>query len=414
MKKIQIYRLGVQLLCLVMTVVGIFLNFKTTILAIMGLTLLSGAFYCGWICPYGFIQDLSSKLGQVLGIKKRKMPNGIHKVLLFSRYILLGLVMLISTDFIFSIMSFDPKENFGSLLGGNVVAIGALGVLSFFVIISLFFDRPFCNYLCYEGAKYGLLSSLRLLTIKRNEVKCVNCKKCDKACPMNIEVSKCSNLRSPQCINCFQCVSSCPVKGALNYGKVNMSKSEKKRYFTILAGSLVLISGFIVYNIFNGSNPLNSNNNYSVNAANGTVATETLPKASEESTVTNGDSSESLAQDTEKTAEDTESVSKDTENKSEDTIKSGEAAGITDGVYTGEGKGFRGTITVEVTVKDQGILSVEVVEHREDQRWFNRANNAIPSSIIESQSTDVDLVSGATYSSIGIRDAVKDALEKAK
>lgn len=399
MKKIQIYRLGVQILCLILTVVGFFINFKAAMLVIMGLTLLSGAFYCGWVCPYGFIQDLSSKLGQLLGIKKRKMPSGIQKVIVFSRYIIFGLVMLITTDYIFSIMSFDPRVNFGNLLSGNVITIGVVGVMCFFIMIALFFERPFCNYLCYEGAKYGLMSSFRFLTIKRDKSTCVSCKRCNKVCPMNIEVSKCSSLRSLQCINCFQCVSSCPVKGTLNYGKVNMSKGEKRRYLTMLAVALVLISGFLVYNIVNGSNLLNSKNMHGANSTNGTTVTETLPKTSEKSAVITGDSSENLGQNT--------------ENVSEDAKKLGDAAGIADGVYTGEGSGFRGTMTVEVTVKDQKILSVEVVEHRDDQKWFNRANNTIPNSIVESQSTDVDVVSGATYSSIGIRDAVKDALDKA-
>jgi uncharacterized protein with FMN-binding domain/ferredoxin len=456
MKKIQVYRLGVQVICLVLTVVGFFVNFKAAMLVIMGLTLLSGVFYCGWICPYGFIQDISSKLGQLLGIKKRKMPRRIQNVLVFSRYIIFGLVTLIATDLIFNIMSFDPRTNFGNLLSGNVVTAGVIAVMCFSVLVALFFDRPFCNYLCYEGAKYGLMSSFRIFTIKRNNSKCVNCKKCDKACPMNIEVSKCSNLRSPQCINCLQCVSSCPVKGALNYGKMNMKKNEKKKMVTALAVTVVLISGYIVYNILSGTNPLNNK----VNATNETQVTvsENLESTLEESTVTTKEGTESTTEDkivnnetesmnnenantnansettsentetssenTETSSENTETSSENTETSSENTETSsenteiivedaknlGDAAGIADGVYTGEGEGFRGNMIVEVTVKDQQIVSVEVVDHREDRRWFNRANNSIPDSIVESQSTDVDLVSGATYSSIGIRDAVKDAL----
>lgn len=384
MKNIKKYRLGIQILFLVLTIVGFFTNFKVAMIVIMGLTVLAGVFYCGWICPYGFIQDLSSRSGELLGIKKRKMPKAIQKILVYSRYIIFAFVTLIATNFIFSIMSFDPRVNFGNLLLGNVGTIGVIAVMCFFVVISLFFERPFCNYLCYEGAKYGGMSSFKLFTIKRKESSCVNCKKCDKTCPMNIEVSKCSNLRSPQCINCFQCVSSCPVKGTLSYGRVNMSTKEKKRYLAMSSVLLVLITAFIVYNIFNGTNPLSAKSKY--NSTNETTVTQTSPSTSKESKTITGDSSKNL----------------------------GDAAGIADGVYTGEGRGFRGNITAQVTVKNQQITSVEVVQYNDDFKWFNRANSVIPDSIVQSQSTDVDVVSGATYSSRGIKDAVKDALNKAK
>lgn len=387
MKKIQKYRLGVQLLSLVLTATAFFSNFRAAMLVIMGLTLLSGVFYCGWICPYGFLQDISGKLGRLIGIEKKKMPITLQKVLVFSRYIIFGLVFLIGTDLVFNIMSFDPRINFGKLLVGNVVIFSAIGVMSFFVLLALFFERPFCNYFCYEGAKYGLISSLRLFTIKRKESTCVNCKKCDRACPMNIEVSKCSNLRSPQCINCFQCISNCPIDGTLNYGKVNLTKGEKKTYFAILATVFVLITAFIVYNTLNGTTPLNFKDKHHAEAsASVTTINETLSSTSNDATVITGQGAENL----------------------------GDAAGIPDGVYPGKGEGFKGTMSVQVTIKDQQIVAVEVINHNDDIKWFNRANGVMPGRIIDTQKTDVNLVSGATYSSIGIRDGVKDALEKAK
>lgn len=388
-KGIQKYRFGVQILSLILTIASFFVNFEAAMIVILGLTIISGVFYCGWVCPFGFIQDLFSKLGALLGIKKRKMPRSIQKVLLFSRYIIFGLVLLVGTDLIFSIMSFDPRVNFEKLLLGNVIKIGVIIVIFIFSLVSLFFERPFCNYFCYEGAKYGLLSIFRPVTIKRNESKCVNCKKCDKVCPMNIEVSKCSNLRSAQCINCFECISSCPVKDTLNYGIMSMKNGEKKKYFSMLTASLVLIAVFLIYNIFNGTNPLSMKNHskgsHSV-GSNETIITDTTASTSDETKTIAGD----------------------------DAKKLGDAAGIDDGIYSGEGIGFRGPMTVEVTVKNQQIVSIEVVKHREDRDWFYRANAVIPNSIIESQSTDVDSVSGATYSSTGIIDGVKDALEKAK
>lgn len=94
------------------------------------------------------------------------------------------------------------------------------GIVIFYGVFSLFVDRPFCSYLCTEGARYGLLGKLRLFSIKRNESTCVNCKKCDKVCPMNIEVSTQNVIQDEQCISCFNCIESCPKKDTLKIGKV--------------------------------------------------------------------------------------------------------------------------------------------------------------------------------------------------
>lgn len=82
----------------------------------------------------------------------------------------------------------------------------------------------------------------------------------------------------------------------------------------------------------------------------------------------------------------------------------------TDGVYTGVGSGFRGEISVEVTVENGLIIDILVISSNDDKQFFDRASNSIISSIISTQSVDVDAVSGATFSSNGIIEAVADAL----
>ncbi|GMQ56315.1 hypothetical protein AN1V17_07080 [Vallitalea sediminicola] len=379
-KKIQKYRLSVQILCFVLTITSLLINFEVVMLVFLGLTLLSGVFYCGWICPFGFIQDIFSKVGSLLGIKKKKMPRTIHKILKFTRYIILGLVLVVATDLIFNIMAFDPRANFLRLLSFHMINIGSIAVICFFLIVGLFFERPFCNYFCYQGARYGLFSIFRPFTIKRNESLCVGCKKCDNICPMNIEISKCGNLRSPQCINCFQCITSCPVDGALSYGKMDFAKKGKNKYIGIITTIVsILILAFIAYNVFIVPESHEVKNNQH-------TETEKLPSQWDETKVI--------------TEENTKNI--------------GDAVGIADGIYVGEGEGFRDTIVVQITVKSEQIISVEVTEQNDDRKWFDRAYNAIPDKIIENQSTEVDAVSGASYSSQGIIDGVKDALNNAK
>lgn len=83
---------------------------------------------------------------------------------------------------------------------------------------------------------------------------------------------------------------------------------------------------------------------------------------------------------------------------------------FSNGTYTGSAQGFRGETSVKVVVKNNSISSIEVTSYQDDEQFFNQAKNTIISNIISSQSTDVDTVSGATYSSNGLINAVKNAL----
>lgn len=84
------------------------------------------------------------------------------------------------------------------------------------------------------------------------------------------------------------------------------------------------------------------------------------------------------------------------------------------GTYNGEGQGFGGTITVAVTLEDDTIIDIQVVSAPgEDSAYLSQGEGVI-STILSAQSTDVDTVSGATFSSTGIINAVNDALGKAE
>ena len=89
-----------------------------------------------------------------------------------------------------------------------------------------------------------------------------------------------------------------------------------------------------------------------------------------------------------------------------------DAAAYKDGTYYGTGTGFGGTLKVKVVISGGKITSIEVVENHDDSSYLNRAK-ALIGNIISSQSTNVDVISGATYSSNGIKSAVRDALRQA-
>ena len=83
-----------------------------------------------------------------------------------------------------------------------------------------------------------------------------------------------------------------------------------------------------------------------------------------------------------------------------------------DGIYTAEAIGFEGKITVQVTVAEDKITDITVLSAEDEEEYLSRAKRVIP-AILEGQSPNVDAVSGATYSSTGILNAVKLALAKA-
>ncbi|MEN8904956.1 MAG: FMN-binding protein, partial [Clostridiales bacterium] len=85
-----------------------------------------------------------------------------------------------------------------------------------------------------------------------------------------------------------------------------------------------------------------------------------------------------------------------------------------DGVYTGTANGYAPNLTVSVTIESDKIVSVEVGSNNETPSFASEPIASIPDAIVEAQSTDVDIVSGATKTSNGIKNAVADALSKAK
>ena len=121
---------------------------------------------------------------------------------------------------------------------------------------------------------------------------------------------------------------------------------------------------------------------------------------------------EETTQSTEEKGQQTSKIKKKTKSHKTESKKKAAKGNfdLEDGTYTGEGQGFGGTIKVSVVIKDKTITEINVVSAEgEDAAFFGRAKGVID-KILSGQKTDVDVVSGATYSSRGIISAVKNAL----
>lgn len=207
---VQPARTVVQVVVVIACVLGI-ISSKQVSDWLLPTTLLLGVLFCGWICPLGTLQDWAYKLGRKMKLPELRVPCAIQRYLQLSRYLFYFLLTLGIT---FSVL--QGTRHLSKLMRGEAIGIVALAVLIGFVLFGMFFNRPFCNYICTGGARRGLWSVVRIIGIRRDTSTCSNCKLCTRSCPMNIDVANTDFVRHPNCIGCMSCLSACP-KGCISF-----------------------------------------------------------------------------------------------------------------------------------------------------------------------------------------------------
>ncbi len=183
------------------------------------LSLLFGSVFCGWICPFGSIQEWFGKIGRKLFKRKYNhfIPYRFDKYLRYLRYVvLIWVIYMTATTGYLIFADYDPYYALFNLWSDEVSLVG-LGILIITLLLSLFVERPWCKYACPLGAALGLMNKIRIFQIRRNPSTCISCSSCDRICPMNIEVSKYEKINDAQCISCLQCTSdnTCPIEGTV-------------------------------------------------------------------------------------------------------------------------------------------------------------------------------------------------------
>lgn len=179
------------------------------------LALLFGPVFCGWVCPLGSIQEWFGKLGRKL-FKQRYnhiVPEKADWALRWFRYaVLLWVVYMTARSGTLVFSSLDPYQALFNFWSAEV-APTALIVLGATLGLSLIVERPWCRYACPYGALLGLSNKIRIFRIRRQPATCISCGKCDRVCPMNLDIANKETVSAVHCISCFECTSerSCPV-----------------------------------------------------------------------------------------------------------------------------------------------------------------------------------------------------------
>ncbi len=231
---------------------GSFSADRSTIYYVCGILLLYsilfGRMICGWLCPFGLVQELVYK---VKTPKLGKSP--VTRILSYLKYVILVFfVLIVPITYAFRD---TPLPTFckyicpaGTLEGGlgllsNAVnesyfsMLGPLFTWKFMLMVSIlvgsiFIFRLFCRFICPLGALYGLFNRISLFGIKLDNSKCTHCGLCVNHCKVDIRC-----VGDQECISCGECIDVCPTKaiswkGSKIFLKANEGSAESKKHQT--------------------------------------------------------------------------------------------------------------------------------------------------------------------------------------
>lgn len=192
------------------------------LLIILATALILKRGFCSWVCPIGLLTEHLNQIHRFIFKKDLKIPFWIDYPLRSLKYLILLFFLwaiMIKMDLnsleIFIYSPYNMIADIKMLLFFKNISLFALWVLVALVILSVLIRNFWCRYLCPYGALLGALSLMSLFKVQRNKDSCTQCKRCTKACPVNIQVHRSTYVISDECHACLKCVAICPEKNTL-------------------------------------------------------------------------------------------------------------------------------------------------------------------------------------------------------
>ncbi len=173
---------------------------------LVSVLLIGRGVFCGWLCPFGALQELLGQLARALGVPQWSPPPAIEKRLWMGKYIAAAVVLVVTMTQIDQSGVATELEPFKTAITSKfarawpyVLYAGAL------LAIGLFSERAYCRFLCPLGGVLALLDRLHLINLLKRRPECGNpCRLCERACPVRaIEPS--GKIVTAECFQCLDC-----------------------------------------------------------------------------------------------------------------------------------------------------------------------------------------------------------------
>lgn len=185
--------------------------------AVLVYTMFQGRKFCAWLCPFGTAQELISSIRGRRWRMKPRTPFYVDRKLAWLKYmILLATATLTVAGLNYLFIRLCPFQGLSLL---PKLAVPGLVITLLVLTGSLFWERPWCRFLCPYAALMnifqwlGELIGVRRKKIRRNLERCTDCGLCSLHCPMNINITEDEYVRNRDCIHCGLCAENCPKPG---------------------------------------------------------------------------------------------------------------------------------------------------------------------------------------------------------
>lgn len=224
---------------------GVLNNIHPSATIILGLALVSSALwkksFCGWVCPVGFVSEAVASAGKAMHGWKGKLPKFVDWPLRSIKYLLL-------LFFVWAIFFQMTPESLRTFIESPYNRVADIKMLRFFtqidstslyiilslVVLGFLISGFWCRFLCPYGALAGLASFVAPWKITRKASACIDCNRCNIACPAHIPVAQLTRVRSDECNACMQCVAVCPSINALELS-LPKGRARMPKLATVLA-----------------------------------------------------------------------------------------------------------------------------------------------------------------------------------